>query len=170
MDADEYLQPKSRAPLPACISATSTSGSPPNSSIKACWSNGMAIAADSPTPQNQQNWDREFMRYGANRANGSTSHEPGNSVQHGHYAHPNGHCGHVDGSDSSSSRYCTDPLKMVGVRGEHTIRHLSLVSSILSCVFIIVSTSMLDYRLRRYRRLLRAGNEPGSSAGSSWQR
>ncbi|KAL2718533.1 epidermal growth factor receptor isoform X1 [Vespula squamosa] len=57
-----------------------------------------------------------LLRYNSNHGNGSASHEPGNSGQHGHYAHPNGHCGHVVGSDSSSSRYCSDPLKMVVVR------------------------------------------------------
>ncbi|XP_043278213.1 epidermal growth factor receptor isoform X2 [Venturia canescens] len=116
LDADEYLQPKSRAPLPAGLSASSISGSPPNTPIKACWPNGISLAADSPTPQNQQNWDRELLRYGTSRANGSTSHEPGNSLHHAHYSHPNGHCGHVVTSDGSSSRYCSDPLKMVGVR------------------------------------------------------
>lgn len=117
VDAEEYLQPKSRAPLPPVISASSTSGSPPNTSVKS-WPNGKSLAADSPTPQNQQNWDRELLRYGGNHGNGSASHEAGNSSQHTHYAHPNGHCGHVIGSDSSSSRYCSDPLKMVGSRGK----------------------------------------------------
>lgn len=118
VDAEEYLQPKSRAPLPPVITASSTSGSPPLTSVKSCWPNGKPLAADSPTPQNQQNWDRELLRYGGNHGNGNASHEAGNSSQHTHYAHPNGHCGHVVGSDSSSSRYCSDPLKMVGVKGK----------------------------------------------------
>lgn len=118
VDADEYLQPKSRAPVPPGISVSSTSDSPPHSPVKTCWPNGKPLAADSPIPQNQQNWDRELLRYNSNHGNGNASHEPGNSGQHGHYAHPNGHCGHVAvGSDSSSSRYCSDPLKMVVVRG-----------------------------------------------------
>ncbi|XP_012281955.1 epidermal growth factor receptor isoform X3 [Orussus abietinus] len=133
VDADEYLQPKSRAPLPPGISASSTSGSPPNTPIKTCWPNGAQLAADSPTPQNQQNWDRELLRYGHGHGgmvgtgggaggggphgNGNTVHEPGNSGQHPLYSRPSGHCGHfVVGSDGSSSRYCSDPLKMVGVR------------------------------------------------------
>ncbi|RLU25658.1 hypothetical protein DMN91_001815 [Ooceraea biroi] len=116
VDADEYLQPKSRAPLPPTISVSSVSGSPPNTPVKSCWPNGKPLAADSPTPQNQQNWDRELLRYGGSHGNGSALHEASNSGQHTHYAHPNGHCGHVTGSDSSSSRYCSDPLKMVGVR------------------------------------------------------
>jgi len=120
LDAGEYLQPKSRAPLPPTISASSTSGSPPNTPVKSCWPNGKPLAADSPTPQNQQNWDRELLRYG-NHESGNASHEAGNSGQRTHYAHPNGHCGHVAGSDSSSSRYCSDPLKMVGVRGKQNI-------------------------------------------------
>lgn len=118
VDADEYLQPKSRAPIPPGLSASNTSGSPPNTPVKVCWPNGKPLAADSPTPQNQQNWDRELLRYGANHRNGNVSHEPGNSGQHPHFVTPNGHCGHPVGSDSSSSRYCSDPLKMISVRGE----------------------------------------------------
>lgn len=121
VDADEYLQPKSRAPLPPTISISSISGSPPNTPVKTCWPNGKPLAADSPTPQNQQNWDRELLRYGANHGNGSASLEAGNSDQHTHYTHSNGHCGHVTGSDGSSSRYCSDPLKMVGVRGKQNV-------------------------------------------------
>lgn len=120
VDADEYLQPKSRAPIPPImVSSSSTSDSPPNTPIKSCWPNGMPIAADSPTPQNQQNWDRELLRYGGNHGSGGTSREPvgGNPMQHAHYAHPNGTCGQVTGSDGSNSRYCSDPLKMVGARG-----------------------------------------------------
>ena len=116
MDADEYLQPKSRAPLPPGLT-TSTSGSPPNTPMKTCWPNGMSLATDSPTPQNQQNWDRELLRYNASRVSGSTSHEQGVSGQHGHYVHVNGHCVPTI-TDGSISRYCSDPLKMVGVRGE----------------------------------------------------
>lgn len=118
VDADEYLQPKSRAPIPPTITTSSASGSPPNTPMKSCWPNGKPLAADSPTPQNQQNWDRELLRYGGTHGNGSASHEAGNSGQHTHYAHPKAHCAHVGVSDSSSSRYCSDPLKMVGVRGK----------------------------------------------------
>ena len=117
MDSEEYLQPKSRAPLPPGILTTSTSGSPPNTPMKTCWPNGMSLATDSPTPQNQQNWDRELLRYNATHGNGSTSHEQAGSEHHGHYVHANGHCGPMI-SDGSSSRYCSDPLKMVGVKGE----------------------------------------------------
>lgn len=134
VEADEYLQPKSRAPLPPNLLSNSTSGSsPPSTPIKSCWPNGLSLSTDSPTPQNQQNWDRELLRYGAslmhaaNRANGSlgapsTSHEHGsNTLQRSHYAHPNGHCAiaMVNGSDAGSNRYCSDPLKMLGVRGKH---------------------------------------------------
>lgn len=120
VDADEYLQPKSQAPLPTGLSASSTSGSPPRTPIKTCWPNGIptSLATDSPTPQNQQNWNRELMRYGAAHAADATSNEASNSTQQPHYSHPNGHCGNILGSDSSSSRYCSDPLAMVGVRGK----------------------------------------------------
>ncbi|KAK0178377.1 hypothetical protein PV328_002328 [Microctonus aethiopoides] len=117
-DPDEYLQPKSRAPIPIGISAASISGSPPNSPIKTCWANGMtSTAADSPTPQNQQNWDRELLRCNAaNHANGNASNEVDNAVgqQQIHYTHLNGHCGHGNDPESSNSRYCTDPLQIVG--------------------------------------------------------
>ena len=125
VDAEEYLQPKSRAPLPVGISTSGLSDSPPNTPIKPCWPNGMVLAADSPTPQNQQNWDRELQRYGVNRANGSTSHETANSVTSSHYTQPNGLTASTDGS---SSRYCSNPLKMV-VRGK---------SISLSCSFVTV--------------------------------
>lgn len=126
VDADEYLQPKSRAPIPPGLSASSTSGSPPNTPVKACWPNGKPLTTDSPTPQNQQNLDRELLRYGANHRNGNISHEPGNSGQHGHthYASANGHCGHIVGTDTTSSRYCSDPLKMIVVRGELITRRV----------------------------------------------
>lgn len=109
LEADEYLQPKSRAPLPARLSATSISGSPPNTPIKTCWPNGMqSLAADSPTPQNQQNWDRELMRYS------TTNHVNPSNEACSTAAMSNGHCGHHIGIDSSSSRYCSDPLKSIG--------------------------------------------------------
>lgn len=122
MDTDEYLQPKSRAPLPPGILPTSTSGSPPNTPMKTCWPNGMSLATDSPTPQNQQNWDREFLRFNATHENGSTSNDQSSAVSgpRGYYVHANGHCGPMT-SDGSSSRYCSDPLKMVGVRGTISI-------------------------------------------------
>lgn len=140
VEADEYLQPKSRAPLPPNLLTGSTSGSsPPGTPVKTCWPNGGAsLSTDSPTPQNQQNWDRELLRYGAGRmigvisngggggssaisVAGSTSHEAGGTLQRSHYSRPNGHCvQHVGlpGSETGSSRYCSDPLKMVGLRGE----------------------------------------------------
>lgn len=43
VDADEYLQPKSRV------------------------SPGTTVVPESPTPQNQTNWDREMMRYSADQ-------------------------------------------------------------------------------------------------------
>ncbi|XP_015515202.1 epidermal growth factor receptor isoform X1 [Neodiprion pinetum] len=119
VDADEYLQPKSRAPVPPIVvSPSSTSGSPPNTPIKSCWPNSTPMAADSPTPQNQQNWDRELLRYGVS-GNGGTSRESAEAnpahLQHPHYTHPNGHCGPAASLDGSNSRYCSDPLKMIGV-------------------------------------------------------
>ena len=110
VDADEYLQPKSRAPLAPALTTSSSSSSPPRTPIKTCWPAGTPVPAESPTPQNQQNWDRELMRYA-----GGHHHDPtGAAVMR----HPNGQPSHHHhGSDSSSSRYCSDPLKMVGNRG-----------------------------------------------------
>ncbi|XP_043475369.1 epidermal growth factor receptor isoform X2 [Leptopilina heterotoma] len=131
MDTDEYLQPKSRAPLPPGILTTSTSGSPPSTPMKTCWPNGMSLATDSPTPQNQQNWDREFLRYNGTHGNGSTSHDQGSTISgpHGHYVHANGHCGPMN-SDGSSSRYCSDPLKMVGVRDVSSVHQQAQVGNL----------------------------------------
>ncbi|XP_057319876.1 epidermal growth factor receptor isoform X1 [Microplitis mediator] len=75
VDADEYLQPKSRAPIPPGLSVPSITDSPPNTPIRSCWPTGIPshAAADSPTPQNQQNWDRELLRYGTAERSESTS-------------------------------------------------------------------------------------------------
>ncbi|XP_014221045.1 epidermal growth factor receptor isoform X3 [Trichogramma pretiosum] len=177
VDADEYLQPKCRAPLPPNLLSNSTSagsGSPPATPIKTCWPNGVSLTGgstntmmDSPTPmQNQQNWDRELLRYGtavlmqqqaqaqaqqqqlaaavaAGSTNGSivagvSSANPSvtNTLQRSHYGRPNGHCHQGSGvnglsgaaagqqvngggvgssaiSENGSTRYCSDPLKMV---------------------------------------------------------
>ncbi|XP_046400809.1 epidermal growth factor receptor isoform X2 [Ischnura elegans] len=143
VDADEYLQPKSRAPIaPSSLTVSASLGppsssslgstSPPHTPIKK-WSGttgmcpmphgnpgvDMAMAgiglpqgssistsdeagnhaavlpSDSPTPQNLQNWDRE-LRYGHN--------------MDVHDGRPQGPLH----SDGSSSRYCSDPLKMLG--------------------------------------------------------
>lgn len=125
VDADEYLQPKSRAPLALNLSTSSTSGSPPATPLKTCWPNGIpTLSTDSPTPQNQQNWDRELMRYGTSRGSVvSTSNEPSNSsTQQPHYSHPNGNCAHIINTDNTKlTRYCLDPIGMVGVRGKLTL-------------------------------------------------
>ncbi|XP_058792194.1 epidermal growth factor receptor isoform X2 [Phymastichus coffea] len=148
VEDDEYLQPKCRAPLPPNLLSNSTSdSSPPSTPIKSCWPNGLSLgAADSPIPQNQQNWDRELLRYGAAAlmhptvgpgalgplSHGPASHssladaqvsvqDPTNSLQRSHYSRPNGHCAQHLGaahSDAGSSRYCSDPLKMIGVRDD----------------------------------------------------
>ncbi|KAK7793678.1 hypothetical protein R5R35_013157 [Gryllus longicercus] len=97
VDADEYLQPKSRAPLgPALTSIdSSSSSSPPHPCSKRLWT----ASADSPTPQNQQNWNREALQCGPaplcrDQSSTRSSDEP----------------------DCGSTRYCSDPLKMVGTR------------------------------------------------------
>lgn len=118
MDADEYLQPKSRAPLAPALTTSSSSSSPPRTPIKTCWPVGTPVPAESPTPQNQQNWDRELMRYA-----GSHPEDPrtaGMRHLNGQPAH------HHHASDSSSSRYCSDPLKLVGNRGQCHVKQIFL--------------------------------------------
>ncbi|XP_014215341.1 epidermal growth factor receptor isoform X2 [Copidosoma floridanum] len=150
VEAEEYLQPKCRAPLPPNFLSSNTSGpTPPGTPVKTCWSNGTSLSTDSPTPQNQQNWNRELLRYGAaaaaaaaamaranhgaggsstggNSGPSTSTHEGGQSgslQRSRHYGYMNGHCGQQQmmaggtvGSESGGSRYCSDPLKMVGVR------------------------------------------------------
>nr|CAD7430777.1 unnamed protein product [Timema monikensis] len=93
VDADEYLQPKSRAPLAPAITTSNSSSTPPPTPTMKSWPDGTPVTAESPTPQNQQNWDREHMHYAGNGVH------PMNQV----VLRPHG-------SDSSSSRYCSDPL------------------------------------------------------------
>lgn len=89
MEGDEYLQPKSRAPI--SISSLS-SCSPPSTSMK-FWPSGSHMTSDeSCAPQNQHNWDRERLRYA--QAHGL---DP-SSLRHI--------------SDGSSIKYCDDSLKM----------------------------------------------------------
>ncbi|XP_067003526.1 epidermal growth factor receptor isoform X2 [Anabrus simplex] len=107
VDADEYLQPKSRAPLAPNLTTSSSSSSSPRTPTKMCWSSGVSVgtplSADSPSPQNQQNWDRELLRYNANGHHGDPTIG----------RHPNGQIHHTS---DGSNRYCSDPLKMVGTR------------------------------------------------------
>lgn len=82
VEADEYLQPKCRAPLPPNFLSSNhtSSSSPPGTPVKTCWSsNGTSLSNDSPTPQNQQNWNRELIRYGVavvHGANGLNTYGP----------------------------------------------------------------------------------------------
>jgi hypothetical protein len=112
VDAEEYLQPNSRAPIPPSTSSTMSmgSGSSPPATPTKKWSGAgsmgtvvgtaSTIMAESPTPQNQQNWDRE-LRYGQ---------------MDGHNHHPmrNHQQGIIMGFDATDSRYSSDPLKMLG--------------------------------------------------------
>ncbi|XP_034255203.1 epidermal growth factor receptor isoform X2 [Thrips palmi] len=82
VDADEYLTPKSRGPVPVLgplvpggptsITTTTTttstsSNSPPRTPSAKGWPGGVnpiaQLSSDSPTPQNQRNW--ELLRYAA---------------------------------------------------------------------------------------------------------
>ncbi|XP_021924577.1 epidermal growth factor receptor isoform X4 [Zootermopsis nevadensis] len=108
VDADEYLQPKSRTPLAPALTTSSSSSSPPRTPVKTCWPAGTPVPAESPTPQNQQNWDREQMRYASVHPDDVRA-----TVMRHHNGQP---AHHHHGSESSSSRYCSDPLKMVGNR------------------------------------------------------
>lgn len=90
---EEFLQPKSRAPLP---SGLSLSGSPPTPTMKFC-SYGTHMTSDgSCAPQNQHNWNQERLRF-------AQSHglDPNSLLT-------------MNTSDASSIRYCGDSLKYKG--------------------------------------------------------
>ncbi|XP_011298706.1 epidermal growth factor receptor isoform X4 [Fopius arisanus] len=116
LEADEYLQPTSRHPA---ASTSSTSGSPHNTPGKTCWPHGTPpLTTDSPTPQNQQNFDREMLKYRTTHESGrDTSQDPSSSGQSSNYTHLNGHCGE---STSESSRYFSDPLKTTSAKDGDT--------------------------------------------------
>ncbi|XP_063244948.1 epidermal growth factor receptor isoform X2 [Bacillus rossius redtenbacheri] len=103
VDADEYLQPKSRAPVALDLTSSNESSSPvPDTPTLKAWPGG-AAPAESPTPQNQQNWDREMMRYAGSDGSDVTDRLRPALRQHG--------------SDGSSSRYCSDPLNARAMDG-----------------------------------------------------
>lgn len=85
-EGDDYLQPKSRAPLaPYFLHALSSS--PPSTPLKKFWPSGSYMTSDgSCAPQNVHNWNQERLRYA--QAKGL---DP-NSV-------------HISNSDGSSIRY-----------------------------------------------------------------
>ncbi|XP_034936586.1 epidermal growth factor receptor isoform X2 [Chelonus insularis] len=121
VDGDEYLQPKSRAPIPPRLAASSIVDSPPPTPVKTSWPNGTlsALTTDSPTPQNQQNWDRELLtRYnaGTHTSESASNKVPNRQrIQHQtNCTHPSDqNCRSVVGKDGKS-RYCSDPLKIIG--------------------------------------------------------
>jgi len=99
-DPDEYLQPKSRVP------GTSTaSGSTSPTALKVLWPAGSSLGSDGTcTPENQLNWNQEFLRYAA--AAGLTAQDI---------------TGGTHSSDCSNTRYCSDPLKMLGKEDDYDI-------------------------------------------------
>ncbi|XP_045784894.1 epidermal growth factor receptor isoform X1 [Maniola jurtina] len=105
IEADEYLQPKSKAaPGTATTNSTVTPGLEMQTSISkpatsSSWVNNTngqeGATADSARPEN---WDSDLMRY-------NSSISPDGTERH---YYNNGVCA----SDSSSSRYCSDPMKV----------------------------------------------------------
>lgn len=93
-EVDEYLQPKSRAPLPYALSMSRT---PPLTPIKNFWPSGSHMTSDgSCAPQNQHNWNQERLRYAQ-----ALGLDP-NSLHH------------MSHSDGSSMRYCGGDLPHKG--------------------------------------------------------
>lgn len=100
-EGDEYLHPKSRHPhgTSGLTSMSSTSGSPPPTPIKPFWPPGSSLTSDgSCAPQNR--WNQELLRYAA-QSEGTGESIPGTLS-----------------SDGSTRRYCSDPLKMLGVKDD----------------------------------------------------
>lgn len=91
-EGEEYLQPKSRAPLPPSGLSSLSSIAPSPRPMK-FWASGSHMTSDgSCAPQNQHNWKRERMRY---------------AQEHG--LDPNTL---KVVSDGSSIRYCGDPIRL----------------------------------------------------------
>lgn len=95
---DEYLHPKSRHTGTNMTSLSTTSNSPPPSTpIKPHWTTGSTITSDgSCAPQNR--WNHELLRYASQSEN--TGNDNSGTLS----------------SDGSVRRYCSDPLKMLGVK------------------------------------------------------
>lgn len=106
VEADEYLQPKFKvAPGTATTNSAISAGmETQTSSLKPCTSSSWANNATSPecvtsdSSNKPETWDRDLLRY-----NHQTNPD-GPEIRH---YYNNGVCV----SDSSSSRYCSDPMK-----------------------------------------------------------
>lgn len=104
VDADEYLQPKFKSMTGTVTtnSALSAGMETQTSSLKPCTSSSWPNNAGQdgvPDPSTKpENWDHEMLRYN-NQLN-----PDGSEVRH---YYNNGVCA----SDTSSSRYCSDPMK-----------------------------------------------------------
>lgn len=91
-EGEEYLQPKSRAPLPPSGLSSISSVTPSPRPTK-FWPSGSHTTSDgSCAPQNQHNWKRERMRYAQEHGLDPNTLEVV--------------------SDVSSIRYCGDPIKV----------------------------------------------------------
>ncbi|XP_059055085.1 epidermal growth factor receptor isoform X1 [Achroia grisella] len=120
VEADEYLQPKFKT-IPGTatsISAVSTGVETQTSSLKPCTSSSWANNVTGPEcvtsdgSNKPEIWDQEMLRYN------HQINPDGSELRH---YYNNGVCA----SDSSSSRYCSDPMK---VRPEGTESNFDSVS------------------------------------------
>lgn len=103
-EGDEYLHPK-RHPhgTSGLTTMSSASGSPPQTPVKQFWPAGSSMTSDgSCAPQNRHNWNQELLRY-AQAAESLAQSENGTGTL---------------ASDGSNRRYCSDPLKMLGVKDD----------------------------------------------------
>lgn len=107
MEADEYLQPKFRTVPGTATSSSAVSAGmeTQTSSLKPCTSSSWANNATSPESVSTdgsvrpENWDRELLRY---------NHQMNTDGTELRHYYNNG----VSASDTSSSRYCIDPMKL----------------------------------------------------------
>lgn len=104
VEADEYLQPKFKTGTAITNSTGTTGVETQTNSLKPCASSSWANNASTPenatgdSTSRPETWDHELLRY-----NGSGNPE---DTELRHY-YNNGVCA----SESSSSRYCSDPMK-----------------------------------------------------------
>lgn len=127
MDAEEYLQPKSRCPLPSGSNVTAETPLPPPTPVK-------KYAASSTGGGSIANGSEHAGVYGAEGFSSQGSHRtasPSSSSRigaagHHHLTglpvhHPGGfhpsqqlHTQHSRDSGGPSLRYCSDPLQLIG--------------------------------------------------------
>ena len=121
MDAEEYLQPKSRCPLPSSSTATAETPLPPPTPVKkyAASSAGGGSIANGSEHGGGVYGAEGFSSQGSHRTGSPASMAHMGAVGHHQQHHLPGH--HPGGgfhpqrdSGGPSLRYCSDPLQLIG--------------------------------------------------------